>query len=80
MSDTKSVKVEELPQPPQPEITASGVKIYPTSFVPVKAPMEPSRLPTTVMTGLQIEVIHVVIFFLLTFVLFMGMWKRPNSR
>ncbi len=77
---SEAVKATNLPQPPEPEVNADGIKIYPTSFLPVKSHMEPSRVPTAKMTGLQIEVIHVVIFFILIIGLFIGMWKRPNLR
>lgn len=66
--------------PKKMETTASGGKIFPTSFLPEKSHMEPSRIPTAKMTGFQIEVIHVILFFLLTFALFYGMWKRAGSR
>nr|BDT28813.1 hypothetical protein BHI3_22790 [Bacteriovorax sp. HI3] len=77
---SEAAKVESLPQPPEPEVNADGIKIYPTSFIPAKAHMEPSRVPTAKMTGLQIEVLHVVIFFVLTIGLFISMWKKPNER
>lgn len=75
-----TAKPAAQPQPPQPVVNADGIKIYPTSFIPVKAPMEPSRVPTAKMTGLQIEVLHVIIFIVLTVGLFISMWKRPNVR
>ncbi len=68
----------ELPK--GPTINADGVKIYPTSFLPTKSLMEPSRIPDKKMTGFTIEVIHVVIFFALIFVLFYKAWKKPNVR
>lgn len=74
----KAVVVQELPK--ELEKTEAGVKIYPTSFLPQKSKMEPSRIPTAKMTGLEIEIIHVVIFFVLTFCLFYSMWQRPNKR
>lgn len=80
MSDVNTTKVETPPAPVVPEVLANGVKVYPTSFIPLKAPIEPSRLPTAQMSNLQIEVIHVIIFVLLTVGLFIGMWKRPNLR
>jgi hypothetical protein len=66
--------------PKEPETTAEGLKVYPTSFLPQKSHMEPSRIPTAKMSGLEIEVIHVIIFFILTIGLFYSMWKRPNKR
>lgn len=58
----------------------NGVKIYPTSFIPEKGRMEDSRIPTTEMSGFQIEAIHVVIFILLTYALFSGAWKKAGKR
>ena len=63
-----------------PETTEAGLRIFPTSFLPQKSKMEPSRIPTAKMTGFEIEVIHVVIFFALTFFLFYTNWKTPNKR
>lgn len=80
MSDTAKEKVEYNPLPPEPVTNEQGITIYPTSFMPAKAHMEPSRIPTAQMSGLTIEAIHVVIFFLVTYLLFASMWKRPNQR
>ena len=77
---SEAVKSTPTPTPPGPTVTAEGIKVYPTSFLPVKSQMEPSRVPKTIMTGLQIEVIHVIIFFALTFFLFIGMWKTAGKR
>lgn len=73
-----TVVAQELPK--EPETTEAGLKIYPTSFLPEKSLMEPSRIPTAKMSGFEIEVIHVVIFIGLIFFLFLGMWKHPNKR
>lgn len=80
MNETKTETVVAQNVPAEPEMTAEGLKVYPTSFLPVKSKMEPSRIPTAKMTGLQIEVIHVIIFFVLTIGLFYSMWQRPNKR
>lgn len=69
---------QEMPK--EPETTPEGLKIYPTSFLPQKSHMEPSRIPTAKMSGFEIEVAHVIIFFILTIGLFYSMWKRPNKR
>ncbi|MBY0413972.1 MAG: hypothetical protein K2Q18_07395 [Bdellovibrionales bacterium] len=74
---TQAVVVEE---PKAPEMTAAGLRIYPTSFTPAKAHIETSRIPTAKLSGLEIEVAHVVIFVLLTVFLFIGMWKRAGQR
>jgi len=70
--------VQEMPK--EPEMTAEGLKVYPTSFLPQKSHIETSRIPTAKMTGFEIEVAHVIIFFILTIGLFYSMWKRPNKR
>lgn len=80
MSAHMKEKVEYNPLPPEPVTNENGVTIYPTSFMPAKAQMDPSRIPTALMSGLSIEVIHVVLFFLITWVLFVSMWKKPNQR
>jgi len=88
MSDTKTENTEHTTEhavvaqelPKEPETTEAGLKIYPTSFLPQKSHIEPSRIPTAKMTGFQIEVAHVIIFFALTIGLFYSMWKRPNKR
>ena len=67
------------PKAPEPQII-NGVKIYPTSYIPVKAHLQTPRIKMTEMQEWHIEAIHVVIFFALTIVLFIGMWKRPNLR
>ncbi len=77
---SEAAKTTTPPAPIEPTVTAEGIKVYPTTFLPAKSIMEPSRVPKTVMTGLQIEVIHVLIFFLLTFFLFIGMWKTAGKR
>jgi hypothetical protein len=59
---------------------APAVKVYPTSFLPSKAHLESTRIPTLKMSGLGIEVSHVIIFIGLTIFLFIGIWKRPNHR
>jgi hypothetical protein len=46
----------------------------------VKAHLQTPRIKMTEMQEWHIEAIHVVIFFALTIVLFIGMWKRPNLR
>jgi hypothetical protein len=66
--------------PPVPTVTPEGIKVYPTTFLPSKSIMEPSRTPTKTMTGFQIEVIHVIIFIVLTLALFLGMWKKAGQR
>jgi hypothetical protein len=83
MSDTNTQQhqapaVPELPK--EPTINADGIKIYPTSFLPSKSHMDPSRIPHEKISGLTIEVLHVIIFFALTIGLFYSMWKRPNVR
>lgn len=84
MSETTTVTTETTTDaqamPKELETTPGGLKVYPTSFLPEKSHIEPSRIPTAKMTGFQIEVAHVIIFFALTIGLFYSMWKRPNKR
>lgn len=68
------------PEQQLPEVTAEGIKIYPTSFLTTKSKMEPSRVPTEQLSNIQIEVIHIIIFLALTVFLFISMWKKPNVR
>jgi hypothetical protein len=85
MSDTKSsnahhAKPAKVWLPKEPVVNAQGIKIYPNSFTPVKAQIDPSRIPNALLTGFQIEFIHVVIFLGITWMLFYSNWKKPNVR
>ena len=80
MSAATHNRVEYNPLPAEPVTNEQGITIYPTSFIPARGHMEPSRIPTAKMSGLSIEVIHVGVFFLLIWVLFYQMWKKPNER
>lgn len=74
--DNKKVETPEMP--PAPVVNEQGIKIYPTSFLPQKAPLEPSRVPTAQLTNFQIEVIHIVIFALIVLVLYWSMWVKAK--
>lgn len=87
MEDAKTEQTENMESvktdgsgPQEATINSQGLKVYPTSFLPAKSHIEPSRIPTAKLSGLGIEVSHVVIFLVLTVFLFWGMWKRPNHR
>ncbi len=80
MSAASHNRVEYNPLPLEPVTNEQGITIYPTSFIPARAHMEPSRIPTARMSGLTIEVIHVAVFLLITWALLYQMWKRPNQR
>jgi hypothetical protein len=67
------------PKMPEPQMI-NGVKVYPTSFIPAKAELHYPKKMLAELHVLHIEGVHVVIFFLLTFAMFIGMWKRPNLR
>ncbi|RPJ79109.1 MAG: hypothetical protein EHM20_02265 [Alphaproteobacteria bacterium] len=69
--------VEATPVAPQ---MINGIKVYPTSYLPAKSVLETPRKALVEMHILHIEGIHIVMFFVITFVLFIGMWKRPNLR
>ncbi|MGZ3788754.1 MAG: hypothetical protein ACXVLQ_09540 [Bacteriovorax sp.] len=64
---------------PAPEMV-NGVKVFPTSYIPAKAELHTPKKALVEMEHWHIEGIHIVIFFLVTFCLFIGMWKRPNLR
>ncbi|MBC7428751.1 MAG: hypothetical protein H7336_09090 [Bacteriovorax sp.] len=79
--DIHHAEVASTPElPKEPTVNADGIKIYPTSFIPGKAHMNDSRIPTEKLDGLTIEILHVIIFFVLTIGLFYSMWKKPNVR
>lgn len=65
-------------EPAKPFVNERGVTVYPTSFLPTKSIMEPSRIPKTIMSGFHIELIHVVMFFAILYFLFASTWK-PRS-
>lgn len=65
--------------PAEPEVNAQGIKIYPTSFLPEKASIEPVRGPTTQLTNLQIEAIHIGIFIAIILVLFGTRWRKKTE-
>jgi len=50
-----------------------------TSIEGTKNKLEPIRPMKASMTTFHIEVIHVIIFFLLLFMLFLGMWKEGKK-
>lgn len=71
---------KDLPAMPEaPYINAQGIKVYPTSWVPQKAPLEPSRVPTAQMTNFHIEVIHIIVFLLILIALYWSMWVNAKS-
>lgn len=70
--------MEDLnPRVPQIE---NGVKVYPTSYIPVKAVLHHPKKTLVAMDLIHIEGIHIAFFLGLTIFLFIGMWKRPDLR
>lgn len=67
------------PQTPAPQMI-NGVKVFPTSYIPAKAELHTPKKMMAELQDWHIEGIHIVIFFILIIVLFIGMWKRPNLR
>lgn len=65
--------------PVEPQVL-NGSKVYPPSFIPVKAVLHTPKKATVWMELEHIEGIHIAFFFGLTIFLFIGMWKRPNLR
>lgn len=85
MDDQNTVQSEpaahvEAPiAPVEPQIL-NGVKVYPTSYIPVKAVLHLPKKPEAAMDLIHIEAVHIAVFIFLTVFLFIGMWKRPNLR
>lgn len=63
----------------EPQIV-NGVKIYPTSYIPVKSKLDTPKKSLIEMKLMHIEGIHIAMFFGITIFLFISMWKRPNLR
>lgn len=76
---TTSHAAPSAPAPLEPQVI-DGVKVYPTSFIPVKATLHTPKKALVEMHILHIEGIHIAFFIGLTIFLFIGMWKRPNLR
>ncbi len=76
--EAKKITPPQLP--PGPILTAEGIKVYPTSWIPMKAPLEPSRIPTAQLANLHIEVIHVIMFFLMILGLYWSMWGSAKIK
>lgn len=76
---TDSHGVTYNPKMPEPQII-NGVKVYPTSYIPAKAELHYPKKMLAEMSLWHIEAVHIVVFFLVLFFLFIGPWKRPNQR
>lgn len=76
-NQVKRIAVPETP--PSPEVNSQGIKIYPTSFLPAKAPMEESRVPTTKLDNFHIEVIHIFLFTSIMLGLFLVQWLNARK-
>lgn len=77
--DDKVKKVAPAEMPPAPEVNAQGIKVYPTSFISQKGPMEDSRVPTVRLDNAHIEFIHIAIFFGILFGLYYSLWMRAGK-
>lgn len=75
----KSADAPVAPTVREPEML-NGVKVYTTSFLPVKASLHAPKKALISMDILHIEGVHIGFFILCTIFLFYGMWKRPNQR
>jgi len=73
----KRITVPETP--PAPVVNAQGIKVYPTSFLPTKAPMEESRVPTRKLDNFHIEVIHIALFTMIMLGLFLAQWLNARK-
>lgn len=67
------------PKMPEPQII-NGVKVYPTSYIPARAELHYPKKMLVEMQEWHIEVVHILVFFIVLFALFIGPWKRPNHR
>ena len=65
---------------PESAPLVQGIKVHPTSYLAAKTEVVPPRKMLAELQEWHIETIHVIIFFVLLFCLFIGMWKRPNLR
>jgi hypothetical protein len=63
---------------PGPE-SVNGVKVYPPSYMPAKTVLHMPKKALVTMETIHIEGIHIAVFLLITFFLFIGMWKRSKS-
>ena len=79
VTETHHEVVTYNPKIPEPQII-NGIKVFPTAYIPAKAQLHPPKKMLAEMQEWHIEGIHIVIFFVLTIGLFIGMWKRPNLR
>lgn len=57
------------------ETTTTNAKVYETSIVPKGEKMVPARKHEMVATSMQIEVVHILVFFIILFGIFAGLWK-----
>jgi hypothetical protein len=67
------------PKMPEPQII-NGVKVYPTSYIPARAELHYPKKMLIEMQEWHIEAVHILVFFIILFALFIGPWKRPNHR
>ncbi len=81
-NQTTPTKVEQAQPVPAPAPTAApaATKVFPTSYLPAKTSLELPRPKLAELKGLHIEGVHIVIFLLILFVLFIAKWKRPDVR
>ncbi|WP_127713988.1 hypothetical protein [Halobacteriovorax sp. HLS] len=54
-------------------------KIYKTSIVPENGHLVLARKNETIATSLQIEIVHIAIFALVLFCMFIGIWKAAGK-
>ena len=58
----------------------NGIKVYPTSYIPVKAVLHYPKKSLIAMELEHIEVIHIAFFLGITVFLFFGMFKSQGRR
>ncbi len=55
-------------------------KEYSTSIAPAKAKFEPLRPTAMELTSFSVEVIHVIVFVMITAFIFLSMWKTASKK
>jgi hypothetical protein len=70
----------EAPAVPLAPQIINGIKVYPTSYIPIKGVLHEPKKMLVKMDLIHIEAIHIVCFVGITIFLLIGMWKRPDLR
>jgi hypothetical protein len=81
MGNEEQVKVDTTSQAKAEEtaliVKPSGER--PTSYVTTKNQLQPLRPTAGLLSDESIHIVHIIIFVLLLFVLYVGMWKKGKK-